>query len=378
MTEESRETRITDCNELDGKDDEITKIEYISSEIAYTEIINIENPEYALVTYKGYIFKIDDKLNIIEEEEIYDEETLKYKKVIAQALTDLGVETSYKQPAKDYINNIKILEEKSYKEGKESDIVLLKTNLSSRYVQTVQLDKIDGFENFDEDDFIIGNRNMQIVNRYDGEEYFHITKSYNKQTGALTLGKQKDKVKKNSWSFWNNYDLYATKRKLERISTYNSTTNKKEILDDFKIKLTKALKEQYGIEEDKDNPLVEKTEEEISEYIKEIAKKKYKEGIATYIVLIQGDLSSRYNQTVSVTDIEGHENLTLDDFLIVNKCMNEVHVSDGEDILNMTKNYNADTGMLEFGKQKAFSADWTIYNTYDVYLLKKDVINLES
>ena len=130
ITEEKRNTIITDCNELSGKE-ELTKIEYINSEIASTEIINIENPKYALVTYREYIFRVDDKLNIIEEDEIYDEETLKYKKVIAQTLTDLGVETSYKQPAKDYINNIKILEEKNYEEGKESDIVLLKTDLKS-------------------------------------------------------------------------------------------------------------------------------------------------------------------------------------------------------------------------------------------------------
>lgn len=81
ITEEKRQTKITDLNELDEKE-EVTKIEYKSDEIESTEIINVENPKYALVTYRGYIFKIDENLNIIEEadNEIYDEETLNYKK----------------------------------------------------------------------------------------------------------------------------------------------------------------------------------------------------------------------------------------------------------------------------------------------------------
>ena len=377
ITEEKRNTIITDCNELSGKE-ELTKIEYINSEIASTEIMNVENPKYALVTYREYIFRVDDKLNIIEEDEIYDEETLKYKKVIAQTLTDLGVETSYKQPAKDYINNIKILEEKNYEEGKESDIVLLKTDLNSRYVQELSLANIEGYENFDEDDFIIGNKNILWIHQNDWEDISNMSKSYNKQTGTLTLGKQKAYASKNSWTFCNTYDLYATKRKVKKVTTSNLTTNTKENLDDFKNKLIKVLVEQYGIENNEENPLVEKTEEEISEYIKKIAKKKYKEGIATYMVLIQADLSTRYSQTVQVTGIEGYENLTIDDFLIVNKNLDWTSTNDGQEISVMTKSYNPSTGTLEFGIQKSYSHIYTFWNNYDVYLLKKQVINLEN
>lgn len=375
LTEETRDTVVTDCNELNGKDEEITKIEYRSS-----ETINVENPKYALVTYKGYVFKIDDNLNIIEEknDEDYDEELLNYKKVIAQTLTDLGVETSYKQSVNDYINNIKILTNKNYEEGKESDIVLLKTDLNSRYVQELSLANIEGYENFDEDDFIIGNKNILWIHQNDWEDISNMSKSYNKQTGTLTLGKQKAYASKNSWTFCNTYDLYATKRKVKKVTTSNLTTNTKENLDDFKNKLIKVLVEQYGIENNEENPLVEKTEEEISEYIKKIAKKKYKEGIATYMVLIQADLSTRYSQTVQVTGIEGYENLTIDDFLIVNKNLDWTSTNDGQEISVMTKSYNPSTGTLEFGIQKSYSHIYTFWNNYDVYLLKKQVINLEN
>ena len=66
-TEEKRNTKVTDCNELDGKE-EVQKIEYISEETANTEIImNVENPKYALITYRKYIFKVDKQLVIVEQ-----------------------------------------------------------------------------------------------------------------------------------------------------------------------------------------------------------------------------------------------------------------------------------------------------------------------
>ena len=377
ITEEKRQTKITDLNELDGKD-EVTKIEYKSDEIASTEIINVENPKYALVTYRGYIFKIDENLNIIEEnnDEIYDEETLNYKKVIAKTLTELGVKTSYTQSSEGYINNIKILADKNYKEGKESDIVCLKTDLSSRYEQTISLSNIEGYENFDEEDFIIVNKNMLWANIYEAGDITNMTKFYNKQTGDLILGQQKEAVYKNRWTFWNTFDLYAIKRNIQEV-TGSSIGNKKENLQEFKNKLSKAIQE-YGIENDEENSIVEKTPEEISEYIKKIARKKFEEGVATYKILIQADLSSRYNQTVSVTHIEGYENLTMDDFLIVNTGMPWIAQNDRVEISVMSKTYNQDTGTLEFGIQKSYSYAYTMWNSYDVYLLKKQVINLES
>ena len=224
MTEEKRKTVITDCNKLDGKHD-VKKIEYISEQIAQTQIIEIENPKYALITYRGYVFKVDENLNIMNEESgyQYDEETLEYKKQIAKTLTELGVKTTYTQSSDDYIKNIEVLANKNYEEGRDSDIVSLKSDLNSRYVQTISLSNIEGYENFEEEDYIIVNKNMLWANQNDWEDCSVMSKSYDKQTGTLTLGKQKSYAGKNKWTFWNTYDLYAIKRKIYKVNTNNNS-----------------------------------------------------------------------------------------------------------------------------------------------------------
>lgn len=57
ITKEKRDTKISDCDKLQGKDD-ISKIEYIEE----------ESNQYALVTYKNYIFKVNEELNIVGDE----------------------------------------------------------------------------------------------------------------------------------------------------------------------------------------------------------------------------------------------------------------------------------------------------------------------
>lgn len=218
---------------------------------------------------------------------------------------------------------------------------------------------------------------MGYANYSDAEDISTITKSYNKQTGELILGKQKNFASKFLWTFWNNYDLYAIKRKNEIIDKSNSTNNKKETLMEFKYKIAKTL-EEYGIKNDEESPIIDKSKEEISEYIKAIARKKFNEGVSTFMVLIKDDLSSRDTQTVLVTNLEGYTNLTIDDFLIVNKNMLWIRTNDGEDITTMSKSYEQNTGTLSFGKQKSYSDIFTFYNSYKVYFLKKKVINLEE
>ena len=77
---EKRDTKIKDLDRLKEKED-VEKIEYISEQTS-TEIIDVENPTHALVTYKGYIFKIDKTLKIIskidKEEKEEDIKTLGY------------------------------------------------------------------------------------------------------------------------------------------------------------------------------------------------------------------------------------------------------------------------------------------------------------
>lgn len=319
---------------------------------------------------------ISDNGDDTGDEEI-DEEFLKYKKKIAQTITELGIPTSYTQKADEYIEHIKILADKNYEEGKESDIVLLKSDLNSRYVQTISLANIEGYENFDAEDFIIVNKNMLCSNRNDGESISTMSKTYDKQTGTLTLGKQKSFASKYKWTFWNTYDLYAIKRKPQQVNINNTSNNGKEDLQEFKDKLAQTI-EKYGIENEEGNLIVDKTEEEVSEYIKRIAKNKFEEGVATYKVLIQAELSSRYNQQVSLSNIEDYQNLTMDDFLIVNKNITWTEQNDRVEISTMSKSYNPSTGTLDFGVQKSYSDVWTFWNIYDVYLLKKEVINLEE
>lgn len=374
ITEEKRNTKVSDCDELQGRDS-ITKIEYITDE---------QNNQHAQITYKKYIFTIDDDLKIIDqnndkedENQEDDEDLQEYKKEIAQTITNLGVKTSYTQTSEDYINNIKLLADKNYNEGKESDIVCLKTNLESRYVQTISLSHIEGYENFDVEDFIIVNKNMTWAHTYEAGDILYMSKTYNKQTGNLTLGQQKVASIHNRWTYWNTFDLYAIKRNIQEV-TGSNVGNKKENLQEFKNRLSKAIQE-YGIENDEESSILEKTPEEISEYIKKIARKKFEEGVATYKILIQADLSSRSNQTVSVSNvIENYNTLTIDDFLIVNTGRLWTSQNDGQDISVMTKTYNSDIGTLEFGMQKGYTYIYTQWNTYDVYLLKKQVINLES
>lgn len=94
------------------------------------------------------------------------------------------------------------------------------------------------------------------------------------------------------------------------------------------------------------------------------------------LTLIESNLSSRYEQNVTVTNIANYQNLTVDNFIIVNKSLAYANVSDEEDILEMSKSYAKNTGELTLGKQKSYSnvakisgMSYTFYNIYDVYLL---------
>lgn len=370
LTEENRPTKATDCSKLEETEG-IEKLEYVTNPIGETE-----NSKLAIITYQNYSFKVDDDFKIIGEDENLEElaELQEFKKYIAQTITDLGVKTSYKETSDQYINNLKVLADKNYKEGTESDIVLLKSNLNSRYVQTISLANIEGYENFEEEDFIIACKDMQWIAQSDGTDIKEITKSYNKTTGVLELGIMRGVGGK--WTLWNTYDLYAIKRKVQETNSNKAYDNKKESLTEFKLKLVKAI-EEYGIK-GQEIPIEEKTKEQISEDIRKLIRKKFDDGVATYMVLIKENLISRYSQTVSVNNIEGYSDLTLEDFLIVDKNIEFVVLLEGADTSPRTKNYDQNTGTLEFGMQKVVAYRYTFYNTYNVYLLKKEVINLEE
>ena len=66
LTEEKRDTQITDCDKLQGKQD-VNKVEYVDEEIAGKTI------KYANITYRNYVFKVNDKLEIIENLKIEED-----------------------------------------------------------------------------------------------------------------------------------------------------------------------------------------------------------------------------------------------------------------------------------------------------------------
>ena len=364
---------------LIGKSGKIEKI--IEGEITETtkeeDFKNIQ--EYEKEVYGEKIdVNTENEENVSNEIEEEDSEVTKYKKQIAKQLTELGVKTSYKQPVEDYISNIQILADKNYREGTESNIVKLKTDLTSRYAQSLSLKNIEGYENFDAEDFILGNKNMLWVNVSDGADIPNMKITYDKTTGTLNLGMLKSYVQKTRWTFYNRFDLYAIKRNVIEMQGKNSgSIGENEDLEYFKTKLSEAIKE-YGIEDIEENSIKEKTAEEMANIIKQIARDKFEEGVSTYKVLVQGNLSSRYEQTVSATQIDGYQNLTIDNFFIQNKRIDYEQRCDAEEASEMTKTYDQNAGTLKFGKQKSWAYDWTIWNVYDVYLLKKQIINLED
>ena len=140
---------------------------------------------------------------------------------------------------KQLIEVIKLVADKNYDEGKESDLVLVKTDLSSREDQNISLANVQDYEKLIADDFIIVNDSMCYQHKNNEEQYFTISKQYNSQTGDLTLGKQKSYGAE--WQFWNTYDLYMVKRNtLNTQNAYISEENKdtEEVeLQEFKNRL---------------------------------------------------------------------------------------------------------------------------------------------
>ena len=77
MHEKNRETVVGDVSELENNDNvknDIENIVYIDENETEVEI---KNAQYAIVTYKKYIFKIDKNLNIVDSQkrgEVVEEE----------------------------------------------------------------------------------------------------------------------------------------------------------------------------------------------------------------------------------------------------------------------------------------------------------------
>ena len=106
--------------------------------------------------------------------------------------------------------------------------------------------------------------------------------------------------------------------------------------------------------------------------LEQIGNTNYAEGVRSDLVVVATGLSSRYEQTISVANIDGYEQFDVADFIIVNQTMTYTSGNDGHNILSMTKNYDKSTGTLVLGRLKSYNTKWTFWNIYDVYLVKRN------
>lgn len=101
-------------------------------------------------------------------------------------------------------------ENKTDNGSKKGEVILLEANCSSRYVKTISVSHIDGYENFTEENFFEVLRGMYVEKPSDGQVARAFQKSYNKETGELTLSICKTYTDGNN-TIYNIYDVYLVK-----------------------------------------------------------------------------------------------------------------------------------------------------------------------
>ncbi len=130
-----------------------------------------------------------------------------YKKAIAESLTKNGVETAKEDSIETMTQNI----DKIFLAGVHSKFIKVATDVSSRYVQNIDVSNMTNYKEFNVDDFVIVNKSMTWTSVSDKEEIRVMTKTYDQENGILTLGKQKSytNTQYSVWTFWNIYDVYV-------------------------------------------------------------------------------------------------------------------------------------------------------------------------
>lgn len=309
---------------------------------------------------------------------------INYKKRIVTCLNKNSINASIQDSLDTFGQKINSLPEKNFSNGASSEFIKLSEGLSSRYVQQVNATSIPDYEQLSTDNFVIINKQMTYTGSSDRENIVAMSKSYDPQTGILTLGKQKSYVDK--YTFWNIYDVYVfeNSNSIQTPEFSDITSSIENIkLSELKDKFEKLLNEYtrykdtisgFTIKNDIDTSS-EDSLETIEVNINNIARKNYFDGINSKFIRVAENVSSRYNQTINISNLPNYKNLTISDIIIVNKQMTYVNTSDREDILVMSKSYDSQTGILTFGKQKSYGSTrdygWTFWNDYDVYVLQK-------
>lgn len=130
-----------------------------------------------------------------------------YKKAIAESLTKNGVETAKEDSIETMTQNI----DKIFLAGVHSKFIKVAENVSSRYVQNINVSDNPNYKKFSVDNFVIVNKQMNYVNVAETDQVLEMNKIYDQETGILTLGKQKSysNVTNSKWTFYNIYDVYV-------------------------------------------------------------------------------------------------------------------------------------------------------------------------
>ncbi len=245
--EEQREPTLQELADDFCNDEEIEYVELASRKLASLDKIEIGENKSFFIKLKKYPYefeignslkilnidgeKIEDKidggdttvsseevkqlkLKLEEVQKALDEskkEFVEYKKTVTEALTNNGIETTAEDSKEKVTENIGKIANVNFLKGVSSKFVKVAENLSSRYVQTVDVRSIANYGSFTVEDFVIVNKGMFWDAKTDKEDINLMTMQYSKENGILTLGKQKSHTNTHPcyWTFWNTYDVYV-------------------------------------------------------------------------------------------------------------------------------------------------------------------------
>ena len=200
------------------------EIQYVTekSQIASTKYEVGENPNTIFTKLKdyNYEFEINSSLELVsinrvkiadqsnnEELEKVKNEFDNYKKVIAESLTKNGVNTSKEDSIETITKNM----DKLFIAGVNSKFIKVAEDVSSRYVQNINVSNMANYKKFNIDNFVIVNKSMVWQDGSDNEAVTNMSKTYDQENGILQLGKQKSytNTSYSVWTFWNLYDVYV-------------------------------------------------------------------------------------------------------------------------------------------------------------------------
>ena len=183
ITEDKRDTLVTDCNKLEGKNN-ITKIEYINGD-GESVGDEINNAEYVLITYLNYKFKVNEKLEIVSENNVdkddIDIAKLKKMKFYEETSNPNKVITNYEHPgirAYQAFDGIKTnrYNSRDIKTGEWPYIGYI-------YDKEVYMDKIE-LDNYSSDETAV--KKFKVQSSEDGENWIDETKTLNAEFKSET------------------------------------------------------------------------------------------------------------------------------------------------------------------------------------------------